>query len=241
MAKSALSAEHMHDEAAALAFIEARLWPNGPACPHCGETIRVGRINAKGFKIGMCKCYACRKKFSVTNKSVMESSHIPLHVWLQGMHLMCSSKKGFSANQLHRVLGITLKSAWFLGHRLREAMRTLAVEPMGGSGLTVEADETFIGGKAENRAFGPIPPKVAVMSLVERNGRVRSFHVPNVTAQNLRPIIGRHVHRDSRFMTDESRIYTEMGWNFADHQVVNHSAKEYVRDTAYTNTVEGYF
>ena len=119
MAKSVLSADHFHDEAAAVAFIEARIWPNGPVCPHCGENARLGRLNAKGFKLGMWKCYACRKKFAVTVGTVMESSHIPLRVWLQGMHLMCSSKKGFSANQLHRILGITLKSAWFLGHRIR--------------------------------------------------------------------------------------------------------------------------
>jgi transposase-like protein len=241
---SVLSAPHFHDEAAALAFIEARLWPNGPVCPHCGEAARVGRINAKGFKIGMCKCYACRKKFSVTNKTVMESSHIPLHVWLQGMHIMCTSKKGFSANQFHRILGITLKSAWFLGHRLREAMKELSwpdVDPMGGGGAVVEADETWIGGKAANRAFGPIPPKFPVMSLVQRNGGVRSFAVPNVTANNLSPIIARHVYLDTRFMTDESNVYAHPGRRFAEYETVNHSAKEYVRGEVYTNTVEGYF
>jgi transposase-like protein len=244
MTKSVLSADHFHDEAAALAFIEARLWPNGPVCPHCGEASRVGRINAKGFKIGMCKCYACRKKFSVTNKTVMESSHIPLHVWLQGMHIMCTSKKGFSANQFHRILGITLKSAWFLGHRLREAMKELSwpdVGPMGGEGMTIEADETWIGGKAANRAFGPIAPKVAVVALVERNGRSRGFVVSNVTANNLQPILARHVHNDTKFMTDEANVYTYPGRWFKSHETVNHSEKEYVRGDAYTNSVEGYF
>jgi transposase-like protein len=208
MSKSVLSADHFHDEAAALAFIEARLWPNGPVCPKCGETSRVGRLNAKGHKIGMCKCYVCRKPFSVTNKTVMESSHIPLHVWLQGMHLLATSKKGFSANQLHRTLGITLKSAWFLGHRIRESMREVhgLIGPMGGEGETIEADETFVGGKAANRAYGPIPPKQTVMSLVQRDGGVRSFHVPNVTAANLYPIIAKHNHEDSRFMTMRLRF-----------------------------------
>jgi len=244
MAKSVLSADHFHNEAAALAFIEARLWPNGPVCPHCGEASRVGRLNAKGFKIGMCKCYACRKKFAVTVGTVMESSHIPLHVWLQGMHLMCSSKKGFSANQLHRILGITLKSAWFLGHRIRQAMKELSWPDsgsLGGEGETLEADETFVGGKAENRAYGPIPPKQSVFALVERGGKVRSFHVPNVTASNLAPIIARHAHPDSRFMSDEANVYARPSRWFVDHQTVNHAAKEYVRGDAYTNTIEGYF
>jgi transposase-like protein len=244
MTKSVLTFDHFHDEAAALAFIEARLWPNGPVCPRCGETVRVGRMNGKSTKLGQCKCYACRKPFAVTIGTVMESSHIPLHVWLQAMHLLGSSKKGISTHQLHRTLGVTLKSAWFLSHRIRECMketRDLFTPELGGSGQTLEVDETYIGGKAENRAYGPIPPKHSVMSLVERGGRVRSFHVPNVTATTLRPIIGRHAHRDSRFMTDEASIYMGIGWNFASHGTVNHSAKEYVRGDVYTNTVEGYF
>lgn len=211
MAKSALSALHFHDESAALAFIEARIWPNGPACPRCGETNRIGRLNGKTTKLGMCKCYACRKPFTATNGTVMESSHIPLHVWLQAMHLLCASKKGISSNQLHRTLGVTLKSAWFLSHRIREAMKELSVPfppKMGGSGMVIEADETYVGGKAHNRAYGPIPPKRAVASLVERGGRVRSFHVPNVTANNLYPIIARHTHTDSRFMTDDTSVYS---------------------------------
>jgi transposase-like protein len=232
MSKSVLSADHFHDEAAALAFIEARLWPNGPVCPKCGETTRVGHLNAKGHKIGMCKCYICRKPFSVTNKTVMESSHIPLHVWLQGMHLMCTSKKGISTNQLHRMLGITVTSAWFLSHRIREAMaevRDLFTAPMGGKGKQVEIDETFIGGKPANRPFDPILPKQTVVSLVERDGAVRSFHIANVTANNLHPIIGRYVSRQSQIMTDESKLYLGIGWNFAGHSTVNHSEKEYVR------------
>jgi transposase-like protein len=243
MAKSVLPADPFRDESAAIEFIEARHSPNGPTCPKCGERDRVGRLSGKSTKIGTCKCYICRKPFSVTVGTVMESSHIPLHVWLQGTHLVCSSKKGFSANQLHRIPGITLKSAWFLGHRIRESMTEAhgLMGPMGGEGKTVEADETFIGGKAENRAFGPIPPKQSVMSLVQRGGGVRSLHVPNVTAANLYPIIARHTHEDSRFMSDEARDYAAIGHTFSDHQTVNHRAKEYVRDDAYTNSVEGYF
>jgi transposase-like protein len=244
MAKSLLSAPHFHDEAAALAFIEARIWPNGPVCPRCGETKRVGRLQGKSTKLGMCKCYVCRKPFAATVGTVMESSHIPLHVWLQAMHLLCTSKKGISTNQLHRTLGVTLKSAWFLSHRIREAMKEVRgffADPLGGMGKAVEADEAYIGPKAGNRAFRPVGEKQIVMSLVERGGQVRSFHVPNVTAATLAPIIGRHVYRDSRFMTDEAYVYRGLGWNFRSHQTVMHSTQEYVRGDAYTNTVEGYF
>lgn len=233
MSESVLSADHFHNEAAAVEFIEAHLWPNGPVCPRCGETSRVGRLNAEGHKIGMCKCYVCRKPFAVTVGTVMESSHIPLHVWLQAMHLVCTSKKGVSVNQMHRMLGITLKSAWFLGHRIRESMKEAhgIFGPMGGQSETVEADETYVGGKAHNRAFGPIPPKQAAMSLVQRGGKVRSFHIPNVTVNNLAPIVARPIHADGRCMTDESNVYARAGRWFSEYQTVNHSAKEYVRET----------
>src|SRR6185312_13996029 len=209
MTKSVLSADHFHDEAAALAFVEARLWPNGPVCPRCGETARVGRMNGKSTKLGQCKCYVCRKPFAVTVGTIFESSHIPLHIWLQAMHLLGSSKKGISTHQLHRTLGVTLKSAWFLSHRIRECMketRDLFTTQIGGAGITIEADDTYIGGSGENRAFGPIPPKQIVMSLVERGGKVRSFHVPNVTATTLAPILGFHAHKDSRFNSDEAAV-----------------------------------
>jgi transposase-like protein len=164
MAVSVLDAEHFHDEAAALAFIEARVWPNGPVCPRCGETERVGRLQGKSTRMGLCKCYKCRRPFTVTVGTVMESSHIQLHIWLQEMHLLCTSKKGISTHQLHRTLGVTLKSAWFLSHRIREAMkevRDLFTEPMGGNGRVVEADETYVGRKAESKAFLPPAPKGA--------------------------------------------------------------------------------
>jgi transposase-like protein len=241
---SVLDKPFFRDEAAAYAKVESIVWPNGPGCVHCGETGRIGLMMGNATRPGLYKCYACRKQFRVTVHTIFEASHIPLHVWLQAFYLMVSSKKGVSSNQLHRTMGITLKSAWFMSHRIREAMK----EPgwptagkLGGSGAIVEADETFIGGKAANRAYGPIPPKQAVAALVERDGSVRSFHVPDVNATNLAPIIARHVHTDSRFTTDESNVYGRTGRWFKDHQTVNHSAKEYVRGDVYTNTLEGYF
>lgn len=254
--KSALSAPHLQNEEAAFAYVEAKLWPAGPVCAHCGVIDRAGKLTGLRTKaskknpdgkpvVGLWKCYACREQFTVRVGTVFESSHVPLHVWLQVIYLICSSKKGISTRQLQRTLGGSMKTAWFLGHRVREAMkevRDLFTEPTGGAGRTIEADDTRIGGKAENRAYGPIPAKQTVMALVERGGRVRSFHVPNVTAATLHPIIGRHVYRDSRFMSDEAPTYTGIGWNFTGgHETVVHSQKEYVRDDAYTNTVEGFF
>jgi hypothetical protein len=173
--------------------------------------------------------------------TVFEASHIPLHNWLQAVFLMMSSKKGVSSNQIHRTMGVTLKTAWFMTMRIREALKTTDTDGLGGAGRTVEADETYIGRKATSRAFEAPAKKQAVMSLVERDGRVRSFHVPNVDANNLRPIIGRHVYQDTRFQSDESPIYTGIGWHFQYHGVVTHSAKEYVRGDDYTNTVEGFY
>jgi transposase-like protein len=241
---SILSAPHFYDEALAVEKLESLVWLNGPICPKCGEKNRIGRLNGKSTKIGTRKCYACRKKFTVTVSTVFEDSHIPVHQWLQVVHLMCSSKKGISSHQIMRIIEVQYKTAWFMTHRIREAMKEgswQAIGPLGGEGEVIEADETFVGGKAENRAFGPIPPKQSVMSLVQRDGGVRSFHVPNVTAANLYPIIARHTHEDSRFMTDEAWVYTSIGRTFAEHQTVNHKAKEYVRGDAYTNSVEGYF
>ncbi len=143
--KSVLNSRHFHDESAAYSYVEKRLWPNGPVCPHCKETKRVGKLAGKSTRIGVRKCYACRKPFTVKVGTVFESSHVPMRHWLQAMYLMSASKKGISANQLHRTLGCTLKTVWFISHRVREAMRSLAFEPMGADGAVVEADETFIG------------------------------------------------------------------------------------------------
>jgi transposase-like protein len=254
--KNILTAPQLQNEEAAFAFVETKLWPAGPVCHHCGVVGRAGRLapqrtkpskrNPEGkLTVGVWKCYACRKQFTVRMGSIFESSHVPLHVWLQVIHLMCASKKGISTRQIQRMLGGSMKTAWFLGHRVRECMkevRGFAADPLGGAGKTLEADETFLGPKASNRAYRPVAEKQAVMALVERGGQVRSFHVPNVTANVLRPIIGVHAHKDSRFVTDEAPTYTGIGWNFrSGHSSVNHSAKEYVRDDVYTNTVEGFF
>src|SRR3954470_22182298 len=187
-------------------------------------------------------CNKCREKFTARVGSVMERSHIPLHKWLLAYRLMASSKKGMSAHQLHRMLGISYKAAWFMAHRIREGMRPVDAEPMGGSGKTVEADETYVGGKAKNRAYAKTLPKhEAVMSLVERGGKVRSRHIADVTAKTLKPIIVDAITKDTHFRTDQSPVYTEIGKDFASHETVNHSIKEYVRGDAHTNTVEGYF
>jgi transposase-like protein len=197
-----------------------------------------------GGRVGLYRCGPCKKKFTIKVGTILESSHIPMTQWLQAIYFMVSSKKGFSSHQMMRAMDIQYKSAWFLTHRIREAMKEQEwreAGPLGGGGMTVEADETYMGGKAHNRAFGPIPHKSPVVSLVERNGRIRSLHVPNVTANNLAPLIARHAHPHSRFMTDKSNVYSHAGTWFKGHETVNHSIKEYVRDDAYTNTIEGFF
>lgn len=243
--QSILSRPEFQNEEAAFAYVEARLWPDGPACPKCGVIGKAGRLQGKSSRPGLWKCYACRKQFTVRMGTVLESSHVPMHIWLQIMFVMCSSKKGFPTRQIQRMLNCSMKTAWFLGHRVREAMKDtkdLFTPQLGGTGSTLEVDETYVGGSGENRAFAPTPPKQIVMSLVQRGGKVRSFHVPNVTATSLAPIIAFHANRDSRFMSDEATVYRYIGWNFkGGHETVVHSRKEYVRGDAYTNTVEGYF
>jgi transposase-like protein len=233
---SVLDRPYFRDEAAAYAKVEGISWPNGPVCVHCGEVNRIGLLKGKATRPGIYKCYACRKQFRATVGTIFESIHIPLHVWLQAVYLMVSSKKGVSSNQLHRTMGITLKSAWFMTHRIREALREthgVGSPKLGGAGVRIEADATDVGGKAANRAYGPIPPKQAVTALVGRGGNVRSFHVPNVTANNLYPIVARHTHADSRFMTDDTSVYSAIGRTFkGGYETVNHSAKEYVRQDA---------
>src|SRR4051794_3715832 len=177
MTGSVLSAPQFHDEAAAYAFVEAHVWPQGPVCPRCKGNERIGKLQGKSTRLGVYKCYACRKPFTVKIGTVFEDSHIEMHVWLQAMHLMCSSKKGISTNQLHRTLNVTLKTAWFMSHRIRLAMASASLPPMGGAGVTVEIDETFIGSKYKKpegaRGFAH---KNAVMTLVQRGGSARSFH-----------------------------------------------------------------
>ena len=190
---------HFHDEAAAYERLESYLWPNGPVCPKCGGQDRI--TVSKGGRMGLYRCGPCKRKFTIKVGTVLEDSHVPLTDWLAAAYLMVSSKRGICSHQLMRTLDCQYRTAWCVTHRLREGMK----EPswpngghLGGEGMTVEADETYMGGRAHNRAFGPIPHKSPVVSLVERGGRVRSFHVPNVTVANMSPIIARHTHRDSR-------------------------------------------
>jgi transposase-like protein len=242
--KSEFSDPRFHVEEVAFAHVEGILWPDGPVCPHCGTIDQAGRLQGKSSRPGLWKCYACRGQFTVRIGTVFESSHVPMRIWLQAIYMMSSSKKGISTRQLQRTLGGSMKTAWFLSHRIREAMAVLGIagdDPLGGANQVVEADETYVGGKAENRK-GKIPPKSVVMSLVERDGRVRSFHVPNVTAETLKPLIVKHVNKASYLMTDENRVYWALGGSFSGHGTVNHSAEEYVRATFWhTNTVENYF
>ena len=241
---SILNAPHFQNEAAAYAKLESIVWPNGPVCPHCGGTGRVKLLKGNATRPGVYKCYDCRKQCRVTVTTVFESSHIPLHVWLQAAYLMCSSKKGVSSNQLHRTLGVTLKTAWFLSHRLRHAMDAGTLPPMGGEGEVVEIDETFIGKKEGAEVRRGFAHKNVVMSLVQRGEKgatVRSFHVSGTGAAVLLPIIKANVDSATFVMTDEAGQYTHMGKHFAGHEYTTHSAGEYVRGAVHTNTVEGYY
>ena len=219
-------------------WLEAQLWPNGPVCPHCGVREASTAIVTRA---GWYQCNSCRKQFSVTVGTLFERSHIPLNKWLMAAFLICASKKGMSTRQLHRTLGVSYKSTWFMMHRIREAMREGKLGPLGGAGKFVEADETFTGGKAKNRAYKAPPPKEPVFALVERGGKVRSYHVPEVTAVTLKPIIVDAIAKNSHFRTDESGVYWEVGEQFGSHRTVVHSIGEYVRGDAHTNTIEGYF
>ncbi|MRG70391.1 IS1595 family transposase [Alphaproteobacteria bacterium HT1-32] len=241
---SILSKTYFHDEAAAFDYLESILWPDGAHCPHCGVIGRSNKMQGKSHRIGLWKCYACRKQFTVKVGTVFEHGRIPLHKMLQAVYLMTSSKKGISAHQLHRTLEITYKSAWFLAHRIREAMREGDFDGgLGGENKVVEADETYVGGKAKNRAYKAPPKKEPVVALVEREGKVRSFHMPSVTAKNLRPVLVTQIDRKSFLMTDEAKVYRGAGREYAGHGTVNHSINEYVRHGGFmhTNTVEGYF
>ena len=251
---SVLSQKHFHNEQAAYAFVEKRLWPEGPVCPHCGSCERIGKMGGKSTRIGTYKCYQCRKPFTVKIGTIFEASHVKMHLWLQAIFLMASSKKGISANQLHRTLGVTLKTAWFMAHRIREAMRDGGLAPMGGSGQIVEADETYFGKKdgpapthtTSGRPFtkgGKTGPshKRAILGLVERGGSVRTFHVKQATKINVADLVTQNVHRESILYTDESRLYSGMNEHFADHQSVKHRSGEYARGGVHSNTIESYF
>jgi transposase-like protein len=244
MAKSDLQNPAFTDEDAAREALEANRWPDGPYCPHCGNSDqdKIAKGKGKAHRPGLYYCAACNDQFTVTVGTVMESSKIPLSKWLLAIHLMGASKKGMSALQLSRMLGVTYKSAWFLCHRIREAMKPdTAAGPLGGPKKVVEADETFIGGKASNRAYKPPRKKEAVFTLVERDGRGKSFHVANVKAATLREAIVRNASRKPFLMTDESPAYVTVGKEFALHGSVNHSQNEYDRAGWNINTAESRF
>jgi transposase-like protein len=244
---SILNAPHFHDEEAAYKWVEARVWPKGRVCPHCGVVDQSASLKGKSTRIGTYKCYACRKPFTVKVGTIFEASHVKLHIWLQAIFLIVSSKKGISANQLHRTLGVTLKTAWFMGHRIREAMDN-NTGPLGGEGKVVEADETFIGrpdsvfinGKGWVEMRG-VATKRKVISLVERGGRVRSIKVDDLTGETIRRVLLENVAPESRLHTDEAQHYKRPGKAFAKHERVNHSEEEYARGDVTTNTVEGFF
>jgi transposase-like protein len=242
MAKSVLSADRFHNEQAAFDYVEAQLWPNGPVCPHCGnaDASKIGRLQGKTTRPGLRKCYACRKPFTVRIGSIFEDSHLPLRLWLQAIHLLCSSKKGISTRQLQRTLQCSMKTAWHLGHRIRHAMAPLpSAGPLGGSGKTVEADETELARSRKTkrpagfrrRLHNPI-----VMSLVERGGDIRSTTLDHRSAM---AVVRRGVHKDSRLVTDSAAHYKFPP--VASHEFVDHSKFEWVRDDVHTNTLEGFF
>ncbi len=242
---SILNKTHFRNEKAAIAYLEAVIWKDGKKCPKCGNVKqdRIYIVKSLKVRLGVHKCAECRKQFTVKVGTVFESSHIPVYKWLQACFLLASSKKGISAHQLHRTLEITYKSAWFLAHRIREAMKAIDVEPMGGEGKIVESDETFIGKEREKsktaRGWGH---KNKILSLVERKGKVRSFHISGVNVATIKPILKNALHCDTDLITDEATWYKGMKNEFKTHQFVTHSAREYVRDGyIHTNTIEGYF
>jgi len=249
MANAVLTALHFHNEEAAFAHVETALWPNGPVCPKCGAAdAHIGRLTGKTNRTGLRKCYACRNTFTVRVGTIFEDSHLPLHLWLQVIHLMCASKKGVSTRQVQRMLQCSMKTAWHLTQRIREAMADGALGPLGGEGMVLEADTTFVGGKEKNKHLGKRNPKniggagkAIVHTLIERGGRARSHHIPNVTGATLRPILNAHASRASALMTDTHGGYHQVGQEFARHEMVDHGQDEYVRGDVYSNTVEGYF
>jgi transposase-like protein len=260
------SAPHFTDEDAARAFLERVLWPEGPVCPHCGVVNHAYATKKPG--VFRCAQKGCRKDFTVTTKTVMERSHISLHKWLQAFHLMCSSKKGISAHQLHRTLKIAYQSAWFMSHRIRECMRAgglAPLPPMGGPGKIVEADETYYGRverprtkTTSGRPFtksGKAANKRPIVALVERGGNMRTFHVPVADQASVMRIVSENIASESRLHTDESKLYFYAAEQFEAHKTVKHTADEYVRtetefnsdgsafrsEKVHTNSAEGYF
>lgn len=258
---SALSRPEFHDEAKAFEHIEGMMWPQGPVCHHCGSMERhyalkgvrskPSKKNPEGVeRHGLYKCSDCRKQFTVRMGTIFEESHLPLHKWLQAIHLMCSSKKGISAHQMHRILECTYETAWFLCHRIREAMRSDDLTPMGGEGKTVEVDETYIGRVAGvPKQMGGTAHKNVVLTLVERGGEARSFHIDNASKANVSRIVRANIAKETALMTDTASPYQQVGKEFASHDKINHTIGEYRRMKLQdgklvkitTNTVEGFY
>jgi transposase-like protein len=243
------------DAEAAREHLEAQRWPEGPNCPHCGNAHadRITKMVGKAHRPGLYNCMECREQFTVTVGTVFERSKIPLNKWLLATFLLASSKKGMSAHQLHRMLGVTYKTAWFMAHRIREAMKedVKSSGPLGGEGKTVEADETYFGRREDgyvspHRKGRPYlkrkkPMKVAIVGLVERGGKSRMFHVQHANKAEVRDVLVRNADRKSTLYTDESNLYPITGLEFAKHDTVKHSAKEYARGDVHTNTIESVF
>ena len=256
---SVLSAPYMYDEAAAFAHVESMLWRDGPVCPHCGVVDRAYRLegvrtkpskkNPEGKeRHGLWKCRECRKQFTVRKGTIFEESHLPLHLWLQAIHLMVSSKKGISSHQLHRVLGITYKSAWFLTHRIRECMRDNTIADFGSGGGMVEVDETFIGSdpdRPKKKGERHFHHKMKVLTLVDRDsGRSKSFVIDKVSYKEILPILRENIATEAAVFTDEATVYKYLRNDFVRHDHVTHSKKEYVnrsKPEVHTNTVEGFY
>lgn len=244
-----------HDASAARTWLEAQLWPDGPTCPKCGTIGEATLMQGLSHRDGLYQCNACTEPFTVTIGTIFERSHVPLHKWLAAMHLIMSSKKGMSALQIHRLLGVSRKTAWFMMHRIREALRQGELRvPLGQGGSIVEMDETYHGPVAiprETKLPRRTPPtkggrigvgqKRAIISLVERGGSVRSFHVPRADAETVAQIASANISHEARLFTDESALYRRMGRTLAEHQTVHHSTNEYVRGEVHTNSIEGFF
>ncbi len=247
MADAYLDTPMFHDDAAARAYLEALRWPHGPVCPHCGVLGEAKAMQGKSHRPGLYQCNACREPFTVTVGTVYERSKIALHKWLLATYLLSCSKKGMSSKQIERMLGVTYKTAWFMTHRIREAMRVDSPTPVGGEGKVVEMDETYVGGLEKNKhkskrvGHNSKGGKQAVFALVERGGEIRSTHIANVTAKTLRPIIAKQVSKASFLMTDEAQVYNGIGREFAAHEIVSHSKGEYTRGAVTTNTIESAF
>ena len=250
---SILSRPCFYDEAKAFEHVESVLWPEGPVCPKCGSVgkpyklqgsrTKPSKKNPNGIeRHGLYKCRDCKGQFTVRMGTIFEESHIPMHKWLQAIHLMCSSKKGISAHQLHRTLEVTYKTAWFLAHRLRLAMQTSPSSPMGGMGKIVEVDETFIGMlEGQEKAKGGYAHKNTMLTLVERGGEARSFHIEGARYHPVNTVVADQISPESAVMTDDAMHYRKIGKEFALHGSVAHTKGEYVRGDIHTNTVEGYY